>query len=77
MPAASAACVTLLPPRTSVRASSSFSMTRDDILEARDRKARMSKATKAKVQADKANAAAAEAWGAKVVRKMEAAGKFG
>jgi hypothetical protein len=51
-------------------------MTRDDIRNARERRTKMAKATRAKVAADKADKANAIAYGQRVVRKMEAAGKF-
>ncbi len=46
-------------------------MTRDDIRNARNRRSRMAKATRSKVQADKKDKAAAQAWGEKVIRKLE------
>ena len=45
-------------------------MSRDDIIQAREKRAKMAKATKSKVNADKRNAAAAEAWAKKVVAKL-------
>ena len=45
-------------------------MSRDDIIQAREKRAKMAKATKSKVNADRKNAASAEAWAKKVVAKL-------
>ena len=46
-------------------------MTRDDIRQARERKSKMARATRNKIQADKKDKASAAAWANKVVARME------
>ena len=45
-------------------------MSRDDIRQARERRAKASKATKSKVAADRKNAASAKAWGERVMANL-------